>query len=175
MKTMRRLGAAALALTMTVSGFAFTACGSDRDENTLWIGYEKQGYGSDWLNASIAAFKEENPEVKIELHEESPGYGNLVQQELQNGTPTNDLIICSAINWAPFAASGKLADLATVYASSYGNAFGDTIESAMIDGAKNTCKGSDGNYYTLRMEEAMAYNPLSQLESLGEQTPKEKK
>ncbi len=149
---MKKIFATILTVVVLVSSTLMGCSGGSKGSNVLWIGALDSGFGLEWLENSIERFEEKYPEYDIQIHESDSKFSEMAQTRLDTNQTVNDLLLIYDINAENYSSVGKLVDISDVYMQPFGDADGNTIESALLDGArmrgKNT--GPDGvkSYYS---------------------------
>lgn len=144
---MKKVLAITLILVLLVGTLGLTACGETKGENEVWIGVTNAGFGIKWLEKSIAEFHKLYPGYKVTIHEESPNFDQLAEQQLQMpSTAPNDIYIISEIWWKTQAKKGQFMPLDNVYASDFNEDF--SIEDAMRE-ANIAEARINGHYYAI--------------------------
>ena len=140
-----------LAITVTLIVFLcsiLTGCANTggKGNNVLWIGALDSGFGLDWLIRSIERFETKYPEYEIVIHESDSQFSELAKTRLDTDKTVNDLLFIYDINPENYSSLGKLVDISDVYMQQFGDIDGNTIESALLDGARMRGKstGKDG-------------------------------
>ena len=143
-----------LVLSAVMACGTLAGCGGGgKGENTLWIGYQESGYGKAYLEQVIANFEAKYPEYDIVINRSDKGFSELAKTEIETDYTKEDLLLIDDIRVYDFARAGKLVEISDVYAESFGDDEGNTIDSALLDGAKalGTAEGPDGTvgYYSI--------------------------
>ena len=126
----KQLTALLLAGALACGGLSLAGCGeTGGGSNSLYIAYENSGYGDAWMQEMIRGFQDAHPEAEIRTDADSQLHTK-VQRELDDPSEGYDIIFTQGINWASYAAAGKLACLDDVYAST--DAEGSTLESRLL-------------------------------------------
>ena len=150
MKLLKKFVAPVLAVIMSVGCFA--ACSSreiKRDPNRLVIAYAKTGYGSEWLENALLAFKEQvKPDLILDPKdlEGDPGITAKIQSRLESGTELPDMFWGRETNWQMFAYQDYLEPMDDLYASIVEDGQGKTYEEKVDDDLLNYGK-VNGHYY----------------------------
>ncbi len=98
-------------------GMLLTACAGKNEtkEGVLTIHYYEGGYGSEWLEDALEAYKADHPDFQYKLNPD-PYISTSVTTYLQSGKNLSDIyMIQDGSKWSEWVANGYLANLNDVY------------------------------------------------------------
>jgi N-acetylglucosamine transport system substrate-binding protein len=160
-----------IAVSVILSVLAFMGCDKLDGKRTaqnpqlLKIGLHQAGYGREFLDQTIEAFKAKNPEIEFEVAVD-PGMTDTIGYKLESNTELCDIFFgLEVILVKGWAVRGWIEPLDDLYAVEIDN--GMTLEEKIIDGFKNFSKvdsrygnhhyaipwndGASGIFYNVKM------------------------
>ena len=145
MKVWKRVLISALAASMLLAGVGCNKI-DDRDPNTLTIAYSKSGYGGEWLENALQAFKEQvKPDLKWEL-EGDPNITVKILPRLESGTELPDMFWSLETNWQMWAYQDYIEPMDDLYSwtveDGQGKTYAEKVEDDLLDYGK-----VNGHYY----------------------------
>ncbi len=127
---MKKLAVLLAAALLFASAAGLAGCGGGGAKNqSLFIAFENSGYGDAWMNAMVEGFRAEHPEADIRVEGDAQLHTKVLR-ELTDASEGWDIIFTQGVVWNSYAASGKLANLNDVYAST--DEEGRTLEQRML-------------------------------------------
>jgi N-acetylglucosamine transport system substrate-binding protein len=142
MKILKKILMLSMAIVLVV--IPLSACSdSSRNANTLKISFAECGYGKEWLEETIKAFKETHEGVEVEL-EGDPGMTEKISTRLDTSSELPSIFMGLQTNWQMNAYLGKIENLDDLYASIVDNnkTFAEKLQPNYLNYGK-----VDGHYY----------------------------
>lgn len=98
--------------------FSVVGCGGKNNkggkEGTLSLNVYSAGYGTAWIDEAVRLFKEDNPDIEVEV-ESGPLAFDAVQTMLENNNCFYDVVLVGAHKYRQFVSKGYLTDMSDMY------------------------------------------------------------